>query len=397
VHNQKESVLIVGAGASGIVAAISAKRRKADVTIVDRMPLPGRKILVCGAGRCNLSNERLDETFYNETAQPLVRSVLSRFGKQAIRDFFSELGLAMYAESGRVFPVTDQASSVLRVLSIEMKRLGIVPRNDCEVTQLDVCEGGFVARAGRGAQIRCTKLILAAGAKSYPALGSNGSGFILSQRLGHSVVDPVPAAVPLVVKDPWCHLLQGQRISARIQARIDGRTAGTHEGDLLFTKYGLSGTAILDVSREVSVGLQRSGSRQVELVADMVPFMRTEALKAELLRRCSKGIPGNDMLAGILPDSFNRVYKPLLHADSVDKLVSGLKEKRFKVSGTRSWDEAEFTAGGVAVDEIECGTLKSKINPRVYFCGEIIDVDGKRGGYNLAWAWASGFVAGLTQ
>jgi len=397
VDKQKKSLLIVGAGASGIVAAISAQRRGAEVTLVDRMPQPGRKILACGAGRCNLLNERLDDSFYNEEARPLVRSVLSRFDKKAIRDFFSDLGLAMYAEGERIFPVTNQSASVLQVLSIEMKRLGIAVRQNFEAVQIETRPEGFAVKASNGAAIQCAKLIIAAGGKSYPDLGSNGSGFALARGLGHSIVEPVPAAVPLVVKDAFCHALQGQRIDAQVQVFIDGRKVCSQDGDLLFTRYGLSGTAILDVSRHVSIALHRKAGCAVELVVDMVPFMPHGVLKDELTRRFKKGMTGTDVLAGILPEKMALAYKPFLAPAAPDDLVPVLKARKFKVSGTRGWDEAEFTAGGIATDEIDHGTLESKIRKGVYFCGEVMDVDGKRGGYNLAWAWASGFTAGLAQ
>ena len=397
MHKQKRSVLIIGAGASGIVAAISAARCGADVSMVERMPQMGRKILVCGAGRCNLLNERLDGSFYNETAQPLVRSVFGKFGKAAIQDFFSGLGLVMYAEGIRIFPVTNQALSVLTVLSLELKRLGIIPQYDFEAAQIQKDADGFVVRGKRGEELRCSKLILAAGGKSYPNLGSNGSGFTLAGKLGHSIVEPVPAAVPLVVKDTFCHTLQGQRIRAQVRAFINGRFAQDQTGDLLFVRYGLSGTVVLDVSREISVAMHRSGSAKVDLVVDMVPFMDREALKSELIRRFKKFENAQDALAGILPDKFSRAYKHLLRLDSIDMAVSQLKEKKFTVSGTRGWNEAEFTAGGIPTDEIDHATLESKKCSQLYLCGEILDVDGNRGGYNLAWAWASGFVAGLTQ
>ena len=397
MHKQKESILIVGAGASGIVAAISAKRCGADVLIVERMAQPGRKILACGAGRCNLLNNHLDESFYNEAARPLVRSVLSRFGRTAINDFFSDLGLVMYAEGDRIFPVTNQSSSVLQVLSVEMKRLGIVIRPDFDVMHIEGAANGFAVRASNGAAVQCTKIIVASGGKSYPDLGSNGSGFVLARSLGHSVVEPVPAAVPLIVKDAFCHALQGQRIVAQVQVLINGRKVCSQEGDLLFTRYGVSGTAIFDVSRHISIALHRRSGCTAELVVDMVPFMQSGVLKNELARRFKKGIPETDMLSGILPDKFNRAYKPLSRRDAIDGLVAGLKARKFSVSGTRSWNEAEFTAGGVATDEIDHATLESKMKRGVYFCGEVLDVDGKRGGYNLAWAWASGFTAGFAQ
>jgi len=397
VHKYSAKLCIIGAGASGIVAAISAKRRGTDVVLVDRMAGIGRKILACGAGRCNLFNERLDDSFYNEAARPLVRQVLARFGLGAIRDFFHDIGLAMHTEAGRVFPATDQSSSVLQVLSLQLKLLGIKVLTGFPVARVEGQIGGFTVRADNGGCVECEKVIIAAGGRSYPKLGSDGSGLRLAQSLGHSIIEPVPAAVPLITKDTLCQVLQGQRITAAVQAVIDGRAAGRCEGDLLFTRYGVSGTAVLDVSRQVSVALHRRSGSKAVLVADLVPFMSPAELKAEITRRRKLGFPSEALLAGILPEKFGRPYGQLAAGGTPDALVSGLKEKPFQISGTRGWDEAEFTSGGVSTGEIDPRTLESTIRPGVYFCGEVIDVDGVRGGYNLAWAWSSGAVAGLTQ
>lgn len=397
MNKYKGSVCIIGAGASGIVAAISAKRRGADVLLVDRMDRIGKKILACGAGRCNLLNERLDESFYNEAARALVGSVLARFGLPLIKDFFRDIGLAMHTEAGRVFPATGQSSSVLQVLSLQLKRLGIKVLTGFSVARIEGQTGGFIVRADNGGCVECKKIIVAAGGKSYPKLGSDGSGLRLAQSLGHSIIEPVPAAVPLITKDPLCQAVQGQRITAVVQAVIDGRVADRCEGDLLFTRYGVSGTAILDVSRQISVALHRRSGSKAVLVADLVPFKAADELKSEIARRRKQGFPPEAFLAGILPEKFDRPYRPLAAGVTPDALVSGLKEKRFQVSGTRGWNEAEFTAGGVSTGEIDHMTLESTRERGVYFCGEVIDVDGNRGGYNLAWAWASGFVAGLTQ
>ena len=380
-----------------MAAAISSARQGAAVTLVERASQPGRKVLVCGGGRCNLLNERLDESFYNAEAQPLVRSVFSSFGKTQIKDFFSELGLATYAEGDRVFPVTNQASSVLRVLLVEIKRLGIMMKNDFEVVEFSRRSNGFDVKARNGGCVRCEKIIVAAGGRSYPVTGSDGSIIPVVRKLGHAIIEPVPVAVPLIVKDDLCHRLQGQRIMARVEAVINGRPVCRHEGDVLFTRYGLSGTAVLDVSRHVSIALHRCGAGSAALIIDMVPFLQPEALKDEIIRRFDKGIPAEDILCGILPEKFSPVFRPLLKRKEVDGLVSCLKARELIVSGTRGWSEAEFTAGGVAADEINKSTMESLIQRGVYFCGEVLDVDGIRGGYNLAWAWASGLLAGLNS
>ncbi|MBI5360500.1 MAG: NAD(P)/FAD-dependent oxidoreductase [Planctomycetes bacterium] len=259
------------------------------------------------------------------------------------------------------------------------------------------------------------------------------------------MIELVPSAVALDVKDRFCHLLQGQRISCRASASQQGagvsslrrdpfsvvrgpfkrepgngsretdnvlhasfsivppsyesgvRTLSKAAGDVIFTKYGLSGTAILDISEEISIAINREGAKNIGVSIDMVPFMEEGALSQELARRIQKGIPNEELLAGILPNKFSAALKDLLNKKDCTVIAHALKNKQFKVSGTRGWNEAEFTAGGVDTQEVNEFTLESKLKKGLYFAGEILDVQGRRGGYNLGWAWASGWVAGLTE
>jgi len=393
----------VGGGAAGLVAAVSAARRGASVVICDRMPRLGKKILATGGGRCNLSNEGLSPAAFTTTSRNLVASVLDRFGRDDIQAFFRGLGLETYEEEGRVFPVTNQAGSVLGLLEREVRRLGVSTELGFEAVEVRKAGSSFSVASGDGRGVESGAVVLAGGGKSYPALGSNGSAYRLAQTFGHHLVTPVPSAVPVLVKDRWCHLLQGVRTRAKATALVEGKPAGTAEGEVLFTQYGLSGTAVLDVSEGLSVALNRDGLTSAGLALDLVPFLARNALTSRLLKRLRDGWPAADLAAGILPDRFASVIAALLPASVRDPaeaaaaLAAALKEKRFTVYGTRGWNEAEFTSGGVDAREVEPRTLGSKLSKGLYFAGEILDVQGPRGGYNLAWAWASGFVAGLTE
>lgn len=388
--------VVVGAGASGLVAAISAARKGDSVVVCEKTARPGRKLLATGNGRCNLSNDNLCERYYNGAARPLVASVFSRFDKAWISGFFSELGLEAYSDGGRIFPVTNQALSVLKVLELELERLRVSIELNFDVVSVSSNGDGFVVRSKTGKAIRCGKVIIASGGKTYPAFGSDGSAYKLAAAFGHSVIDPVPVAVPLVVKDKLCHLLQGQKIPARARSVIDGKLASEAAGDVLFTKYGLSGTAIIDVSEDISVAINRDSKKDAMVSIDLVPFLDEEKLKAALVNRLSKGPSGDNLLVGILPNKLAAAFKGLCESRNAKRVSSALKDMRFSVTGTRGWNEAEFTAGGINVDEVRETTLESKLKKGLYFSGEVLDVDGQRGGYNLAWAWASGYAAGLT-
>jgi len=387
-------IAVLGGGASGILAAISAARAGKRACLCERMPRLGRKVLASGNGRCNLANEDLSETFYNPSSRSLVKSVFSKFGKDRILDFFKALGLRTYSEGGRLFPVTNQSSSVLKVLELELGRLAVPVELDFEVTRIAEREGGFILVSRSGSKISCGALVMAAGGRSYPAFGSDGSAYKFAGQFGHRIITPVPSAVPLVAKDPLCHALQGQKIFSSARAIIDGEANSEAAGEVLFTKYGLSGTAILDISNAVSIAINRQGKRNVAAALDMAPFMDEAALRTELDRRLGMGYPPEELLSGILPNKFGVALGVMLRTKDVPSIAKELKAKKFIVTATRGWNEADFTAGGVDAAEVVAETLESNLKKGLYFAGEILDVDGRRGGYNLAWAWASGYVAG---
>lgn len=386
--------VVVGGGAAGICAAISAARGGCRVILCEKTARLGKKILASGNGRCNLLNDDISEACYNPSSRDLVRSVLAKFGQAEAMAFFKDLGLRMYSQNGRIFPITNQAASVLKVLEMEIERLAVPVEYGFDCTGLSLSADRIIVSSRSGKSIECGRVVLTGGGKSYPALGSDGSMHAVATNLGHTIVTPVPCAVPLAVNDGLCHLLQGQRISASVKAIIDGTEADEVIGELLFTKYGLSGTAILDVSRAVSVALNRDGRTNVCVSVDMAPFVERESLRNDLAKRRQSGWAPEDMLVGILPNKFGPALKTIFAGKDLNTIVNSLKSRRFRVTATRGWNEAEFTSGGVDVREVIPGTLESRLKKGVYFAGEVLDVDGKRGGYNLAWAWASGMVAG---
>ncbi|APV43537.1 hypothetical protein Dform_00174 [Dehalogenimonas formicexedens] len=393
---EKFDLAIIGGGAAGIVAAISAATRGKSAVILEKTPSLGKKILATGNGRCNLLNDRLDSSHYNPASRGLVDSVFEKFGKFEMLGFFEKLGLSVFSQEGRIFPRTNQAASVLRVLELELRRLSVPLKFNFDCAGVVPTPGGFTVSSRSGDTVKCKNAILTGGGKTYPSFGSDGSVYEIARRFGHTIIEPVPAVVPLLVRDTLCHQLQGQKIFASARPVINGEVGPEVTGDLLFTKYGLSGTCILDVSEAISIALARQAKTQVFVAVDMVPFMSEEALKEELKRRWNQVPDTADILAGILPNKFGPALRPVFDS-GIDAAVNSLKHRLFRVSGTCGWNEAEFTAGGVSVDEINTGTLESKKQKGFFFAGEVLDVNGQRGGYNLAWAWASGWVAGAAE
>jgi predicted Rossmann fold flavoprotein len=395
-NTKKYSTAVIGGGAAGICAAISKARLGEPVIICEKMAQIGKKILASGDGRCNLLNDDLNESYYNPKAQDLVKSIFDKFDKFKILKFFKELGLETYSKEGRIFPVTNQAASVLKVLEMEIERLSIPIEFGFDCSGLSFSKNGILVLSKAGKNVECQRVIITGGGKAYPSSGSDGSIYDMVIKLGHTIIEPVPVMVPIVVKDNLCSSLQGQKIFATARSIVEGEASERAEGELLFTKYGLSGTCILDVSEAISVALNRDRKSKVLVSIDMVPFMNKDQLKNEFENRLSNNFPADAMLIGILPNKMSVALKGLFMKNDLDIAVNALKDWRFKVTGTRDWSQAEFTSGGISIEEIKTGTLESKLRHGVYFAGEIIDVNGKRGGYNLGWAWASGFVAGLT-
>jgi predicted Rossmann fold flavoprotein len=387
-------VAVIGGGAAGIVAAISARRKGARVLLLEKTLRLGKKVLATGAGRCNILNDTVDASFYNPEAKSLVTPVLDRFGKKEILHFFKELGLRVYSDGGKLYPVTNQAASVMEVLTAELERLGMETVFQSEVTGISKAHDRFTVNVRPDKRFTARAVVVCGGGKSYPSFGADGGAYKFFTHLGHKLVEPVPSTVSLLVKDHCCHTLQGQKIKAAVAGVIDGREVRRAEGDLLFTKYGLSGTAILDISEDLSIAINRQGKKHISVVTDLVPFIGEEELKKELMIKLGKKFAPDKLLIGLLPHKFAGALSEILRTKDAGVIAAHIKNKRFPVDGTRGWNEAEFTAGGIDTNAFDPATLESKLCRGVYAAGEILNVQGRRGGYNLAWAWASGHIAG---
>ena len=396
-------IAIIGGGASGLCCAIAAAKKSgsdnADIVIYESKDRVGKKILATGNGRCNMLNINASADDYSSPA--FVRGILSVYGAESTRRFFEELGLyTRHDEEGRVYPLSNQASSVLDVLRFECEHLGIKTFCGEEITAVKKQGKGFVLSNGK----YYDKVVLACGGK---ATAKNFGGYGLLKGLGHTVTKLMPALTKLTVKDNnFTKSLKGIRHKAALTLYIDGKKVTEESGELLFADYGLSGIAVMQISSFVARHFRNSKSLP-EVKCDFVCEMSLEELIDSLEKICSynKSLKTENLLTGFMP---KKLGENLIKSVGVPiaKAVGELKDKEirdiafacknfsFEISALRPFDDAQVTSGGADLREFDSKTLESKKVKNLYCCGELLDIDGPCGGYNLLWAFAGGRAVG---
>ncbi len=376
-----DDVAVVGAGAAGLTAAIFAARSGARVVAFDSAGKIGAKILISGGGRCNVTHDVVTPDDFNGNRNAIAK-VLRTFTVEQTIEWFASMGVRLQREeTGKLFPMTDRARTVLDALLRTAAEAGVEVRSGSRIETLE----GLDAR----------RIILATGGRSVPRTGSDGHGYEMARSSGHTVTPTFPALVPLVIDgDHWIKTLSGTSADVELSVRSEsGRVVRRERGSMLMTHFGISGPVVLDVSRH---WIASRGT----LVANFVPGETFESLDRRLLSIRNPRATIASTLRGSVPE---RVLEKLAPAEPIAKLnreerrriVRDLVELEIPVTGDRGFDYAEVTAGGVPLDEIDLNTMRSRIRPDLFLCGEILDVDGKIGGYNFQWAWASGRLAGL--
>lgn len=401
-------VIVVGGGAAGMTAGIVAARNGAKVVVLEQMNRVGKKILATGNGRCNLTNENIIIERYHGRNPKFAINALQQFNMEQTVQFFEYMGISCKVEDGgKVYPWSDQASSVLDVLRYELERLGIEERVEAGVKSIHPAKKGFTVVLRDGEEIKGDRVIVAAGGKAAPNLGANGSGYGLVIPFGHGLVEPFPALVQLKLRGSFFKALKGVKFIGTAAVGTGSCEHRREIGEVLFTDYGISGPPIFQLSRTAGEQLQRGITPWIEV--DMFPgYSREELL--EMLRiklgyQPQKpldfsfvGLINKRLIPVVLKESGIDDIKrqsQSLGPDEFEKLINILKGWRFEVTGTNAWSDAQVTAGGIDVRDINSATMESKLVPGLYFAGEIMDIDGDCGGFNLQWAWSSGYVAGM--
>ncbi len=408
----RADIAIVGAGAAGLFAATWAGRTARDrgltlsILAVDGARKLGAKILVAGGGRCIVTHWRVSEADFAGSTPPAIRKVLARFTADDAVDFFKAAGVELKREdTGKLFPVTDSARTVLDALVREATHVGTALVHPARVETITRDTAGFLLTTSAG-PLHAARVILCAGGKSLPKSGSDGGGHLLATSLGHSLTAPiVPALVPLVLPaDHWIREFSGLTLPAElVLSAATGKRIKACTGSTLCTHFGLSGPAVLDISRHWLVSRDQAAAGtapSARLSINWLPGTPPEAIDALLLTPGGRGTLA--ILRDHLPDRLARQLCELAGAPTSGdlpreprkRLVHLLTATPLDVTGDRGFTLAEATAGGVPLSEVRLDTMESRLCPGLYFAGEVLDVDGRIGGFNFQWAWASGFLAG---
>lgn len=396
-------IAVIGAGAAGMIAAISAARENPALktAVIDAMPVVGKKILATGNGRCNLSNKNAASHEYR--GKDFAAFALKKYDVKFTLDFFKSLGLYTVTDSeGRIYPMSMTAASVSDALRLELVRLGITVITGERVKSV-IKSGDFFVIDGR---LRAKKIIVACGGKASPSQGSDGSGFEILSSLGHKIIAPLPALVQLTSENKIVRSFKGMRAKGKMTLFSGDKKCGETQGEILFTEYGLSGIASMDAQRILCEHIKKE---KCSVCIDFLPGMSKEEICSAIKKTAERDPKrkSENLLIGLLPKRIGQGLIKCLYIKN-DCPVCEIKEedftrlsgliKNFKVyiSSYKGFENAQITRGGADVSEFNAETLESLKVKGLFCAGEVLDVDGACGGFNLQWAWSSGICAGIS-
>ena len=399
-------LVVIGGGPAGMLCAIQAAQRGLSVTLLDRNLQLGRKLRITGKGRCNVTNDCDTREFMANIPGDgrFLYSAMSRFGTREVMAYFEGLGVPLKVERGnRVFPVSDNANDIADALARECERL-CVRTLRCSARNIETKDGAVCAVQTDGEKIPCRAAAICTGGLSYPKTGSDGWGYRMAAKLGHTVTPRRPSLVPLESDDAYCAEMQGFSLrNVTLSAYEDGKLVFRELGEMLFTHFGVSGPLVLSASAK----MRRMGSADYRLIIDLKPALDEKKLEARILRDIEENPRRSfhNLLGGLAGRSMVPVLEQLTAIPGEQRCTDFTREQRQRliqilkafpvhVSGTRPIDEAIVTAGGVCTREVDPRTMESKLVKSLYFAGEVLDLDAYTGGFNLQIAWCTGFVAG---
>ena len=398
-----KNIIIIGAGASGLFCSILLQKKNYQVTIIEKNSKAGRKILASGNGKCNITNENLKYNNFNSNSNnDFFKYAISQMSYDKIKKYFSSIGLEIINGDGtRMYPMSQQSSSVRDILYNEAISLGVKFIFEEEVIKTSKIKKLFEIKTNNNIY-QFSHLIVTTGSIAMKKLGSSDSGYNFAKSFGHKIVEPFASLVQLKSDDKSIYSLSGVKIKSNIKLMINNKCLQEENADILFTKYGVSGNAILDLSRLASKSLIKK--KKVDIKVDVMPNINKDDLFSLLEKRCNmlKEKEINFLLESIINTKLiNFIYKKAnikvdkisqLNKNDISNISFVIKNINIKISDTNGLENAEVISGGIDVNEIDEKTMQSKKINNLYFCGEVLDVDGNCGGYNFHWAWSSASV-----
>ena len=381
-------IIIVGAGASGLVAAIKAAAIGAAVTVLEQNDRPGRKICATGNGRCNMTNLNNIENAYRGSHPEFVKDALKQFSVKDTLSFFQKLGICTTDRSGWIYPRSNQAQSIVDVLTMKARSLKVKLKTNQYVTGVSFTDGHWNVHTN-GWTYTCDAVILANGSKASSVAGSSESGYEISKSLGHHLIEPLPALTALKCRGNFFSGWSGVRTEGKITLYINDIPQTSQQGELQLTDYGVSGIPVFQISRYAIRAIYEK--KKVELSINFFPELTKQELQEYLGRRKNDCPYKNEkeLLTGLFPEKLIRVLS------AQKDLISAITDFRLSVKSGLSFEQAQICSGGVDTSEIDSHTMESRLHKGLYFAGELLDIDGTCGGYNLQWAWSSGATAGI--
>ena len=401
--NKQYDLVVIGAGASGMMAAITAARANKKVCIIEKLDKAGKKILATGNGKCNFTNAVMEaECFHGDKA--FIEAVLQQFSVEDCLTFFHSIGIYPKEKNGYYYPNSEQAVSVTNALLFELERLGVKIIYETIVKEISANVDKVSVWTDKGCYL-AKKAVIATGLLAAPKLGSDGSLFNIIKSLGHRFTPILPALCGFYCKGMKFKQVSGVRAYGTVAAYIDGNKIAEDTGEIQFTDYGLSGIPVFQISSTLSKGLY--AKRKVEMRLNLLPQFGKQELFDEINYRRSIGnaMPMTALLNGLVNQKLSdmilekagidkQVYASCVSVKEMSKIAELLQNITVAVTNYRDFEFAQVCAGGIAIEDIDYNTLESKIVPNVHFAGEILDVDGICGGYNLHFAWATGYIVG---
>lgn len=396
---------IIGAGASGLMAAITAAQNGSQVTLIEKKDRVGKKILATGNGKCNFTNYSMNIADFNSQCDGIYIDYISRFDNSSVISMFQDMGMLIKSKNGYLYPRSEQASTVLETLRLKVKELTIPVLTETYPISIQKKKKSFEVILNNQEKLYFDRIILACGSFAGEKKKDDDNGYTYAKSLGHSLVPVVPALVQVRAKGKEFKSISGVRCDANITLYINDNLITSEFGELQLTDYGISGIPVFQLSRHVSYGIY--DKKKVTAVIDFLPEYTMEewkSLVANKWKKAAKDISAEEFCQGFLNKKLNLMFLKLsgikaetplkqIKFNKMEEVISHMKCWEIEIEGTKPYENAQVCAGGVSMKEVTL-QLESKIVPGLFFAGELLDVDGRCGGYNLQWAWTSGYLAG---